>query len=405
MTRMKVIDDGVILDPIPGSGLVSVCLAFPAPEAVEEPGSFGFAGLVMELLRVGGGTIPEKEISARFDGWGGGLSAFCTDVGCGLRYSCLPEVLNDSLKLLRGLIDRICVSESLFDRERQARMALIREEREDPASECLLRARMNYFGISSLGYSALGSTDDLQAASVDQLHRFSQTILRKKGCVLSISGDFCPSTVIDLADEWRWDSEACAGVPTILRHGEEPSCEEIIRHPKEQTVVANLFGTSGTLGKDALIRSLVLSCLNGLSGPLFEEIRERHGLAYYSSARFLGGMERGMIAFLSGCEESQVTFLTDRLSEILRRLMVRGFSQGEVEGGRAQMRSGFLMSRQKSGWRALRLALRQIQGLPIDLGESAEDFLRMVRREELRDWCARTLDPSDGITLRMLPET
>ncbi|MGE9290844.1 MAG: M16 family metallopeptidase [Puniceicoccales bacterium] len=391
-------------DPIPESGMVSVVLAFPGPEQLECEGEYGLTGLFLKVLRAGAGIVPEEEVARTFDGWGGGLHSFCGDGACGLSYTCLPEALPESLQWLARLMQGdMNPPIALVEREKAARIALIQEERDDPSWDGLRQMRKRLLGAGALGLSPLGSEEDLRGISLEKLLSLGQRLRGQSRRCLGISGDFEPDSIGARARALLPEGEA---VGAELHSGETVdanSFRETVRHPREQSVVVHALGTGGFRDSRADERLLALSCLNGLSGPLFEEIRERHGLAYYSSARLVAGMNRGMIAFVSGCEERQAHFLQDRLEEILQRITVRGFSADEFSAGVAQCRSGLLLSRQRSSWRAQRLAVRGVQGLNTDLGEASEAFYDTITRDQLRDWWSGIFATRSGSTLFLLP--
>jgi predicted Zn-dependent peptidase len=292
----------------------------------------------------------------------------------------------------------------ILDRESSARVALIQEERDDPSSDGLRRVRERIFGETALGYSPLGRSKDLEEVTPSHMIAFGSRILALRKHALAISGEFDPIWAKVRVGELFFAGTGSGSWDRGCKSGLVEPFAEVIRHAREQSVVLSSFQTGGIEDEFALTRQLALSCLNGLSGPLFEEIRERHGLAYYSYARLVAGRDRGLIAFISGCEESKAQFLLDRLGEILMRLGVRGFSKDEFESGRSQSRSALLMSRQRTSWRCQRLAIRWIQGLDPDLGEAAEMFLDKVDRPAVQEWCASHLLPDDGSTLFLLPQ-
>ena len=394
------------MDPIPGCELVSVCLALSGPEACEGPGTLGFSGLWMETVRAGAGVLSEAGVSQQFDEWGSGLNAFCQSTVCGLKYSCRPEVLEDSLRLLAKLFPGAKAPLSIFERERGSREALIKEERDDPASDGLRRMRERILAGTPLASSPLGTEEDLSLATPVKLKHFGESLWEKGTVALGVSGDFSPTVLGPLALalfplEQAPDPRQSQQTPG----SREDRFEEVVRHAREQAVVVHGFSSCGYQDDDFQYATLALACLNGLSGPLFEEIRERHGLAYYCSARMVSGRDRGLIAFVSGCEESKSKFLLERLQEIFLRLGVGGFSQDEFQCGVAQIRSGLRMNRQRTSWRSQRIAIRSIQELPVDLGEREEDFLATVRPEELSERMSGILCPGSGSSLFLLPES
>jgi len=423
-------------DPVPGSGLVGVCLAFPGPDAAEEPGRFGWTGLLFEILRAGGGNLPETEVTRRFDEWGDGLRATVGHSFAALRYTCLARHFEESLAYLLSFCAPGTAPGSLFERERDARAALVAEERSDPAAAALGRVRSRLFAGRSLAASPLGTEDDLAAADPERLASFAGRILRPDRAFLALSGEFDehrarligeaflggspepameggakatpPREGMDAGGTSAFASFGATGEATPPREdagdgAPTPVFRVTERHPGEQAVVAQAFPAAGTGSPDFRWLSLYAGCLNGLSGPLFEEIRERHGLAYYSSARIIATRGGGLLAFVSGCSEDRAGFLAESLEGILRRVARKGFSEAEFAAGLAQARAGLRLARQRSDWRAFRMATRPVQGLPPDLGAGDEEFWNRVAAEDLRDWAARAVVPEKGSALFFLP--
>jgi len=177
---------------------------------------------------------------------------------------------------------------------------------------------------------------------------------------------------------------------------------EMSEHGREQSVVVQAFPCCGLTAADYRKQMLAAACLNGLSGPLFEEVREKHGLAYYSGVRMVAGISSGLFAVVSGCERGKAVFLADRVRAICERVGREGFTDPEWEAGRAQLRAGLRRSRQRVGWRAVRMAVRGVVGLECDLGESDESFLEKIGKDEMIAWCSHHLAANHESTLSFL---
>ncbi|MFP4352100.1 MAG: M16 family metallopeptidase [Puniceicoccaceae bacterium] len=394
-------------DPVPGCGLVGVCLAFPGPDAAEEPGRLGWTGLLFEILRAGGGHLPEMEVTRRFDEWGGGLRATVGHSFATLRYTCLARHFEESLGYLLSFCAPGTAPEDLFEREREARAALVAEERSDPAAAALGRVRFRLFAGKSLAASPLGTESDLAAADPRRLASFAGRILRPDRAFLAVSGEFDEQRARVIGEAFL--GRAPEGAEATLPRSDAgdgapaPAFRATERHPWEQAVVVQAFPAAGTGSPDFQWLSLYAGCLNGLSGPLFEEIRERHGLAYYCSARIVATRGEGLLAFVSGCSEERARFLAESLEGILRRVARQGFSDAEFAAGLAQARAALRLGRQRSDWRAFRMATRPVLGLPSDLGAGDEEFWDRASAGGLRGWAARAVVPETGSALFFLP--
>ncbi len=118
------------------------------------------------------------------------------------------------------------------------------------------------------------------------------------------------------------------------------------------------------LGMQGLTRSdprrYVLNILQsalggGPSSRLFQEVRERRGLAYSVYSFGLGYSDAGMVGVAAGSLPSKAEELLRVVREELARVAESGLTEEEVARGRGQARGGVVLSLEDSGSRMTRL--------------------------------------------------
>jgi predicted Zn-dependent peptidase len=112
-------------------------------------------------------------------------------------------------------------------------------------------------------------------------------------------------------------------------------------------------------------RRFTLGVLNaavggGMSSRLFQQVRERHGLAYsvYSFASHYA--DAGMFGVYAGCHPKRVRQVLDLCREELATVAAGGLSAAELERGRGQMRGGFVLGLEDTGSRMSRLGKSEL---------------------------------------------
>ncbi len=132
------------------------------------------------------------------------------------------------------------------------------------------------------------------------------------------------------------------------------------------------------LGMQGLTRSdprrYVLSVLNAALGGssssrLFQEVRERRGLAYSVYSFGLGYSDAGMVGVSAGSLPGKADDLLRVVRTELTRVAAHGLTEEEVERGKGQARGGLVLSLEDSGSRMTRLgeaALFQQRLLSVD---------------------------------------
>ncbi|MEM0965572.1 MAG: insulinase family protein [Verrucomicrobiota bacterium] len=407
MSFVSGVPEGLILDLLPERGFASVCIAFTGPEFWEAPGQLGYSALLMDYIRSGAGVVSDIEVAEKFGGWGGGLSSFCGDVVCGLRFSVRPEVVCDSLAFLSQLLVSIIEDPGLLDRERNVRTSLIQEERDDPSSKAFRQMRQYLLAGSSLADSPDGREEDLQQVSFCQLKSLGERIIRRGHTAMAISGEFDVESVCRIVG--RHFSLGRRENKTPFLNNDRSHVGSLDRreeHDRAQAIVVHALRTGPeTDGIQSLLGRLALASLNGLSGPLFEEIRESHGLAYFCYARQVVGLSAGVFGVVAGCERNQTEFLVDQLQSVFRRLSREGFTPDEMAAGKAMVLSGLRINRQRASWRSYRLATRAVIGWQSDLGENEEVQLKEISLDTLKVWTEEEWGQKQFSTLRLLPES
>ena len=112
-------------------------------------------------------------------------------------------------------------------------------------------------------------------------------------------------------------------------------------------------------------RRYAMSVLNavlggGMSSRLFQEVREKRGLAYsvYSFAQ--GYSDAGYFGLYAGCTPAKVDQVIDLMRAELERLAEDGITEGELERGIGQLRGGLVLGMEDTGSRMSRLGKAEL---------------------------------------------
>jgi predicted Zn-dependent peptidase len=163
----------------------------------------------------------------------------------------------------------------------------------------------------------------------------------------------------------------------------------VVRRPTEQANL--LLGTTGLTSTDE--RRYAMSVLNavlggGMSSRLFQEVREKRGLAYsvYSFAQ--GYSDAGYFGLYAGCAPGKVDQVLALMRAELERLAESGISEDELERGIGQLRGGLVLGMEDTGSRMSRLGKAElVYGEYVSL-EEALSRIGSVTATEVRDLAA-----------------
>jgi len=98
----------------------------------------------------------------------------------------------------------------------------------------------------------------------------------------------------------------------------------------------------------------------GMSSRLFQEIREKRGLAYsvYSYAQQFAGS--GLLGFYAGCHPSKAIEVLEIIREVLADVADNGMTHEEIERAKGAVRGSLVLSQEDSGSRMSRIGKSEI---------------------------------------------
>jgi predicted Zn-dependent peptidase len=115
-----------------------------------------------------------------------------------------------------------------------------------------------------------------------------------------------------------------------------------------------------------------------MSSRLFQEIREKRGLAYsvYAYAQQFAGS--GQIGFYAGCNPSKAIEVVEIIREVLADVADNGMSHEEIERAKGAVRGSLVLSQEDSGSRMSRIGKNEIvYGQVMDFDEILKEISRV----------------------------
>ena len=277
------------------------------------------------------------------------------------------RVLKDDVPLAVDILADI-LQNSLFEdeelaRERHVVLQEIGQAHDTPDDIIFDRFMMAAYPNQSVGRPILGTTDTVPTLSRDALNSYLDTHYAGGTMVLSAAGNVDHDAIVAMAEDLLshrpQHAERYAEAATY--HGGEHR----EGRPLEQLHLVLGLPAFGYLDKDHYALA-VLSTLfgGGMSSRLFQEVREKRGLAYsvYSFVQSLS--DGGILAIYAGTDPGSADTLLPVLCDLIAGLQVAP-QEEEVARARAQLRAQVLMGMESTSARCEHLgASTLIHGKP-----------------------------------------
>lgn len=373
--------------------LAYACLAFKAGCRAENEQDAGVTDLMSECLLKGTATRSAADIARFLEDIGGAINTSTGNNSLSVGCQILAEDLDAGLELMADVVMNPSFPEDAFLREKESFVADAEEDMEDPLSVAFRQERKVAYGHASYGNSPSGTPESLSSLTVQDVKEQYERIICASNAVICISGDVRKEEVLPLLEKHLGGMRA--GTPPVLtptpalRAGREVTVLD-----KQQAVL--VVGVPGVdVASPEMAQALLFqSWCSDMAGPVFTNIREEAGLAYYASSSLFIGMDAGGICFYLGTSPEQLEEAGRRLERTLEMIHERGMTEEELERTKASALSSRLLAMQSNGALCQMLALDILFGLPLDAFERQTDAIRNMTLDQVNAFIRKALDPA-----------
>lgn len=333
----------------------------------ETPAVAGASHFLEHLLFKGTKTRTALEISSSIESVGGEMNAFT-----GKEYTCFyARVIDTDLPMavdvIADLITSSLVTAADVDAERKVVLEEIAMRDDDPSDLVHDLFSDTYYGDTQLGRSILGTVESINTMPRKSVYNYYKRRYLPQDLVVAVAGNIKHKTVIDIVEKAlsRDGFLDVKGVPQLRPNKQvKVGAQQSVGLIKRKTEQAHMFyGMAGVSREDD--RRFTMGILSaalggGMSSRLFQEIREKRGLAYsvYSYAQQFAGS--GLIGFYAGCHPSKATEVLEIIREVLNDVAENGMSHEEIERAKGAVRGSLVLSQEDSGSRMSHIGKSEI---------------------------------------------
>nr|WP_231957074.1 MULTISPECIES: pitrilysin family protein [unclassified Actinoplanes] len=334
----------------------------------ETPAMSGASHFLEHLLFKGTHKRTALQISAEIEAVGGETNAFTTK-----EYTCYyARVLDTDLPLaVDVLVD--AVADSILDpadveTERGVILEEIAMHEDEPGDEVHDVFTEAIYGTHPLGRLISGTPESVTPMTRNQINSFYRKRYRAPEIVVAAAGNLDHATVVRLV------RKALAGSPLDTGPAEpappRPDGTRV-RVQKPHTVVVHrdteqahiVLGAPGLSRYDD--RRFALGVLNnvlggGMSSRLFQEIREKRGLAYSVYSYASQYADTGVFGVYAGCAPGKAPEVLDLIRTELARVAAGGITAEELVRGKGMVKGSYVLGLEDTGSRMSRLAKSEL---------------------------------------------
>ncbi|MQA01417.1 MAG: insulinase family protein [Streptosporangiales bacterium] len=402
-TRRTVLPGGlrVVTEAVPNVRSVSFGVWVGVGSRDETSSLAGASHYLEHLLFKGTKRRSALDIAEEVDAVGGEMNAFTTK-----EYTCFyARVLDVDLSLAVDVVCDMVTSSVITAHDVESERGVVLEEiamnEDDPGDVVHDVFAATLFGDSPLGRPILGTVESINALSRRQVAGYYRRRYRAPHIVVAAAGNLDHAKVVRQVRSAFNRAEALGDpdtAPSPARSGPAPlpAVGDPVSVLRRKTEQANLvLGLPGLARADD--RRFALGVLNaalggGMSSRLFQEVREKRGLAYNVFSYASQYADAGLFGIYAGCLPEKVDDVLAICRDQLLEVAEHGIAEEELDRGKGQLRGATVLGIEDTSSRMSRLGKSElVHGELLSIDQVLErisavtlDEVRAVARDLLR---------------------
>jgi len=396
----------IVTEEVPSVRSAAVGIWVNVGSRDEAPATAGASHFLEHLLFKGTTSRTALEISSSIESVGGEMNAFTSK-----EYTCFYARVIDTdlpmaINVVSDLITSSIVSALDVDAERKVVLEEIAMRDDDPSDLIHDFFSDAYYGDTPIGRPILGTVESIKGMSRNTVFNYYKKKYLPQDLVVAVAGNIKHKRVVAMVEEALsrdnfLDVMAAPVVRpnTLVKNTKQQSVGVMYKKSEQAHMFYGMEGVARADDRRFAMGVLSAALGGGMSSRLFQEIREKRGLAYsvYAYAQQFAGS--GVLGFYAGCNPTKAVEVVEIIRSVLADVAENGMSHEEIERAKGAVRGSLVLSQEDSGSRMSRIGKNEIvYGQVMDFDDILKSIAR-VSTEDIREIASEFLVKTPTLAL------
>jgi predicted Zn-dependent peptidase len=312
------------------------------------------------MLFKGTTTRSAEDIAQAIDSIGGQLDAFTAKEYASYYIKVLDEHLPLALDILSDIVRNPAFSPADIEREKKVVVEEIKMVEDTPDDLVHELFTQGFWEDHPLGRPILGTKETVESFNADLLRDYFTKVYSPQNLIVSAVGNLEHGRVRDLVEK-KFGSLARTG--EAAREDPPTVVPKVLVRNKELEQSHLCLGTSSyPQSHEDRYASYVLNTLLGgsMSSRLFQNVREKRGLAYAVFSGLSAYRDAGSFTVYAGCSNEAVGEVIDLVVEELRGVKQTPISEAELQRSKDHLKGSLMLSLENTASRMSHIARQEI---------------------------------------------
>ncbi|MCZ6802130.1 MAG: pitrilysin family protein [Nitrospirae bacterium] len=389
MTRKILLDNGVrvVMEKMPALKSVAIGVWINVGARDEGVGQEGISHFLEHMMFKGTRRRSATQISHEIDTLGGEMNAFTTHESTTFYVKVIDQQINQAVDLLADLFHHSRFTPRDIEKEKQIVLEEIRTVKDDPEDYVQELHAKDVLRTHPLGRSILGKPITMGGISRRDLMRYIEEQYHPEKVVVSVAGNFNPKELIAQLNTsfGRWRGKCPLGDSGGVHRRPPKIHGGVFVHHKRLEQVHLCLGFKGIpLGHPERYAANTLNAIlgGGVSSRLFQEVREKRGLAYTTYSHLSSYSDGGMLTVYAATGSAEARSVVKVIRTEINKLRKKGVAPQELERTKTQMKGTLMLGLESTYGRMNKLAKDEMcQGRSVSLEEMLSEIDKVSVKE------------------------
>ena len=389
----------VIAEPMPHVRSVSIGIWLHAGSRRETPALNGIAHFIEHMVFKGTTRRTSEMIAREMDSVGGLLDAFTAKETVSFNAKVLDEHLPIAFDVLSDLVLRPLFAKEDVSKEKQVVLEEIKMEEDNPESLAHEVLTQDFWRGHPLGSPILGTSTTVRHFTREAVVDCFREWYAPGNTIVTAAGHIEMSRLVDLVQgafgALKTGRKKSRQSPQASR-APQPHARLVTRDkPALEQAHITMAVPSYPLADPRRYATSILNNIlgGGMSSRLFQNIRERQGLAYAVLSELNPYSDAGMLSVYAGTGRNTIERVLRSVAEEFRRMKQEPVAEDELRRAKDHLKGSLLLSLESSGARMSNLARQEMYFKRFFTVKELQASVEAVTREDVQQIAREFFQP------------
>lgn len=377
--------------PVPHFNSVSLGIWVLSGTRYESPELNGISHFIEHMIFKGTRRRDAQQIAREIESLGGILNAFTSKEFTTFYVKVMSDHLPQAFDLVSDIFLNSAFDSIEIEREKQVIAQEIRGVEDTPDDYIHDLFLQSYWPDNPLGMPVMGSTSTVMEFKQEAIMNYYNTHYRPERVILAAAGKFDQRQLEKMVKKAFDGMESGTSTPPTKTPQVNTALQVFQRDLEQVHLCMGTTGPSATseLRYAGYLLDTILG--GGMSSRLFQEVREKRGLAYAIGSFFSSFSDTGLLGIYAGTGEDLVHQVLEVCYQEIKKLRDTSLPPEELKGAKEKIKASLTLSCESTDYRMSRLAKSEIY------------FRRYISEQEVIDSIdAVTVDDVQGLANEIL---